>query len=307
MSKELLEKQGYRFTGEHSSVKICAWTKYSILDEGDCYKHKFYGIQTHRCVQMTPSMVCPNRCVFCWRSLEHYTAKDMKEIDDPEEIIENSIKAQRKLLSGLGGNEKANKKKFEEAQNPNQFAISLTGEPTIYPKLNELLKEIHKRNATSFLVTNGMFPDALEKLEELPTQLYLSLDAPTKEMYKKTDNPLLGDYWERLNKSLEVFSKLNTRKVIRITSVKGINMSNEEDYANLIKKANPDWVEVKAYSWVGESRERLDISNVPYFNECLEFAEKIGKHLDMKIIDTHERSGAVLLAKEDSKDRKLNF
>ena len=84
-------------------------------------------------------------------------------------------------------------------------------------------------------------------------------------------------------------------------------MSNEEDYANLIKKANPDWVEVKAYSWVGESRERLDISNVPYFNECLEFAEKIGKHLDMKIIDTHERSGAVLLAKEDSKDRKLNF
>ena len=62
--KKILEKQGYRFTGEHSSVKICGWTKNSILNKGNCYKHKFYGINTNQCVQMTPSMVCPNRCVF---------------------------------------------------------------------------------------------------------------------------------------------------------------------------------------------------------------------------------------------------
>ncbi len=305
--KKVLEKQGYRFTGDHSSVKICSWTKNSLLDGGECYKHKFYGINTHQCVQMTPSMVCPNRCVFCWRSLDYYTAETMKEIDDPVKIIENSIKAQRELLSGFGGNKKVNKDKFKQAQDPKHFAISLTGEPTIYPKLKELIKELTNRGYTSFLVTNGMFPDALEKLDPLPTQLYLSLDAPTKELYLKTDNPLLKDFWERLNRSLEILSKLKTRRVIRITAVKGINMSNEEDYAELIKKANPDWVEVKSYSWVGESRQRLTLENVPTYEECLEFAEKLGKLLDMKIIDTHERSRAILLAKEDTPDRIMKF
>ena len=306
IDKKILEKQGYRFTGDHSSVKICSWTKNSLQDKGECYKKKFYGIKTHRCAQMTPSMICPNRCVFCWRDLDYYTAEKMDKIDDPKEIIKNTIEQQRKLLSGMKGNKNINLKKFHEAQDPNQFAISLTGEPTIYPRLNELLIEIHKLNATSFLVTNGMFPDALKSLEELPTQVYLSLDAPTKEMYLATDNPLIKDFWERLNKSLRIISELKTRTVIRITAVKGINMSNEKEYADLIKIANPNWVEIKSYSFIGESRARLVQENVPTFNECKIFAENIGKFLGMKIIDTHERSKAILLAKEETKDRLLN-
>jgi len=35
------------------------------------------------------------------------------------------------------------------------------------------------------------------------TQLYLSVDAPTKELLQEIDLPLFSDYWERLNKSLE--------------------------------------------------------------------------------------------------------
>jgi tRNA wybutosine-synthesizing protein 1 len=306
IDKKILEKQGYRFTGDHSSVKICSWTKSSLQDKGDCYKQKFYGIKTHRCAQMTPSMVCPNRCVFCWRDLDYYTAEKMGEIDDPKEIIKNTIEQQRKLLSGMKGNKNINLEKFQESQNPNQFAISLTGEPTIYPKLNELLIEIHNLNATSFLVTNGMFPDALKNLKELPTQIYLSLDAPTKEMYGTTDNPIMKDFWERLNESLKIFSELKTRKVIRITAVKGINMSHEEDYANLIKIANPDWVEIKSYSFIGESRARLMQENVPSFEECKFFAEKIGNFLGMKIINTHKRSKAILLAKKETENRLLN-
>ncbi|MBT3577238.1 4-demethylwyosine synthase TYW1, partial [archaeon] len=187
------------------------------------------------------------------------------------------------------------------------FAISLTGEPTIYPKLNELLIELHKQKFSSFLVTNGMFPEALRKLEEMPTQLYLSLDAPTKELYNEIDKPILKDYWKRFNESLEILSKLKTRTVIRITSVKGLNMCHEKDYANLIKKANPMFVEIKAYSWVGESRERLTEENVPSYEECLEFAEKISRLLGYKVIDTHRASKAILLAKEDFKERILKF
>ena len=92
---------------------------------------------------------------------------------------------------------------------------------------------------------------------------------------------------------------------MRITAVNGINMSNEEDYANLIKIANPNWVEIKSYSFIGESRARLVQENVPTFEECLTFAETIGKFLDMKVIDNHQRSKAILLAKEDTKERLL--
>ena len=64
VGKKILEKQGYRFTGEHSSIKICDWTKKAIRGEGVCYKQKFYGINTIQCVQMTPTMICPNRYLF---------------------------------------------------------------------------------------------------------------------------------------------------------------------------------------------------------------------------------------------------
>jgi len=55
------------------------------------------------------------------------------------------IIAQRKLLSGFKGNEKINMEKWKEAQNPDQFAISLIGEPTLYPKLAELILELRKQ------------------------------------------------------------------------------------------------------------------------------------------------------------------
>lgn len=34
---------------------------------GGCYKHTFYGIESHRCMEATPSLACANKCVFCWR------------------------------------------------------------------------------------------------------------------------------------------------------------------------------------------------------------------------------------------------
>ncbi|MBR9691192.1 4-demethylwyosine synthase TYW1, partial [Candidatus Woesearchaeota archaeon] len=139
--KKLLEKQHYAFIGSHSAVKICSWTKKSLLDQGVCYKEQFYGISSHRCCQISNTIgYCQNRCIFCWRPIEYTEGiKLPKPIDNPKELIEKAIKAQRKLLSGFGGNEKINKNKFQQAQDPDQFAISLSGEPFIYPKLGHLI------------------------------------------------------------------------------------------------------------------------------------------------------------------------
>ncbi len=54
--KSLLERQQYRFVGKHSAVKICHWTKQSLTGIDTCYKETFYGINAHRCVQMSPSV-----------------------------------------------------------------------------------------------------------------------------------------------------------------------------------------------------------------------------------------------------------
>jgi hypothetical protein len=56
--------------GSHSGVKLCRWTKSMLRGRGGCYKHAFYGIESHRCMEATPSLACANKCVFCWR---HHT------------------------------------------------------------------------------------------------------------------------------------------------------------------------------------------------------------------------------------------
>lgn len=188
-----MTRQHYKIVGNHSAVKLCTWLKKSIRDEGFCYKQKFYGIQSHRCLQMTPWIGCCNKCLYCWRTIEKNPLK-FGETDEPEEIVRLSIEAQRKLINGFPGWEGTNMKKWKEANNPNQVAISLTGEPTLYPKISGLIQEFNKRKFTTFLVTNGQFPERLENLAE-PTNLYISLDAPDKATYKKIDRPSLPDFW----------------------------------------------------------------------------------------------------------------
>jgi len=310
--KQALENAHYEIVGRHSAVEICSWNKKSLLDEGVCYKQKFYGINSHRCCQMTPSAGwCDQKCIFCWRAQELNEGIQMNsDVDDPKEIVDGCIKAQKRKLSGFKGNEKTNMEKWKEAQEPMHFAISLTGEPTLYPKLVELIKEIHSREKTTFLVTNGQHPEVLLKLKQenaLPTQLYVSLDAPNKELHKKIDVPINKDAWERLNKTLEVLKNLDCRKVIRITLIKGINDCCIPEYAKLIKKAGNAMIEVKAYMFIGHSRKRMKEENMPFHEDVMEFSKKLADELGWKILDESKPSRVALLAKEDFPERVMHF
>lgn len=308
--KKLLLKQHYFITGKNSAVKICSWTKKSIKNEGVCYKEKFYGIRCHLCAQISTTIgYCQNKCLICWRPMEYTKTEDMNYFDEPNEIINNTLIGQKKLLSGLGGFSKTDKKKLKDSNEPMHFAISLSGEPFFYPALNELLKKLHKLNKTTFIVSNGMMPEKLEKLNEMPTQLYLSVDAPNKELFEKIDQSSLVDGFDRLVKSLKILNTLKnkTRTTLRLTLIKNLNMINPDEWANLIKLANPLFIEVKAYMFVGFSRNRLDIENMPRHNEVRDFAEEICKHSDYKIIDEQKESRVVLLMKEDFDSRIMSF
>ena len=309
--KLILKRQQYEVVGNHTRVKTCHWTKSDLRGEGGCYKNKFYGINSHQCIQMTPTFTCNNACVFCWRDLRYHTEPAMEGgIDNPEDIVEGTVEAQRKLLAGFGGNEKTSNEKFERAMKPQHVAISLDGEPTLYPRLSELIGEYKKRNFSTFVVSNGLLPERIEKLlEEPPTQLYISVDAPNEQLFNIIDRPIIKNAWQGLIKTLRMLPKLrgNTRTVLRFTLIKGLNMVYPEQWAEIIKLSQPMFVEVKAYMWVGMSRERLEQSNMPTHEEVKQFALEIAKHADYKLIDEHEPSRVVLLMKEDFEGRVMKF
>ena len=314
--KRALEKASYEIVGNHSAVEICGWTKKSLkgADSG-CYKQKFYGIRSHQCTQMTPSAVaCDQKCVYCWRANEMFSGQqDLMEYanDDPAEIVQESIEAHLGKLTGFGGNPNVDPKKYEESRTVRHFAISLTGEPTLYRRLPEMLRELRERKISSFLVTNGLHPEMIERLRDedsLPTQLYMSLDAPDEATWKKIDIPLIPNFWDKIKGTLKLMAGLQTRKVLRMTVVKGWNDFDIPGYAELIRLAGKRaMIEVKSYMHLGPARKRLSQSNMLSYEEVSEFARNLALELGWKVIDEAPNSLIALVAEEDCDGRVMDF
>ncbi len=306
-AKADLERQQYRVVGEHSAVKTCGWTKNMLRGRGGCYKLKFYGIMSHQCLQMTTSISCANRCMFCWRGYKAPVAKEWKwGVDDPQLILDGSVEAHHKLLTGFGGHDEVLKQVYEQSKEVKHVALSLTGEPIIYPKINELITLFDGEGISTFMVTNAQYPDAIKNLAPV-TQLYISLDAPNKALLKKVDVPLFDDYWERLNQSLKELAKKKQRTCIRITAIKGLNMIEPENYAALIVKGVPDFIEIKSYMHVGASRKFLGQENMPLHEEIVAFTKEILEHLPgYEIVSEHIPSRVVMVARKKFKKKEKN-
>lgn len=290
----------------HSTVELCHWTKKSFLNEGECYKKKFYGIDTHRCMEFSPAgMLCQNRCVYCWRPMEFYDFMEMptNAVDDPETILNNLMQERYRLMNGYFGNAKADKKKLDEALLPSHYAISLSGEPTMYPRLPELIRYLKslKNTKSIFLVTNGQEPEMLYRLQEedaLPTQLYLSTNAPNRKLFFMINKPRHRDAWERWWKSLEFLSSAHTRTVIRITLMRSYNgnMRLVPDFAEMLRYGNPHFIEAKSYMHVGHSTQRLAESDMMEMEEVRTFSNRLAQELgNFAFMDESLESRVVVL------------
>lgn len=301
---QTLKKQSYHIIGNHSAVKRCKWLYESIVNGRVCYKEKFYGIKSHRCIQMSPSLYyCTQHCLFCWRAQSgdlQVTWDEMKysHVDSPEDIVAGSFKAQERILTGYKGNPKTDWRKLTEALSPKQVAISLTGEPTLYPNIGELIRTYHQKGLTTFLVSNGTLPDRLSNLSQEPTQLYVSLCAPNEQVYNKVCRPLMPNAWKKLNETLDYMQSFKCRTVVRMTLVKGHNMNLIEEYAKLIEKTNPTFIETKAYMHIGFSNLRLGFDNMPQMPEVEDFASKLAEKTGYCIINESADSRVVLLSKK---------
>ncbi len=301
--RRILEKQHYRVvgTGQHSGVKLCHWMRQKLFYGRSCYKEDFYGIECHRCLQMTPAVnTCNHRCLFCWRNQEfNERTLSLDAADEPGAILEESIRAQRILVSGFKGDERCEVDLWKEAQDPTQVAISLAGEPTIYPYLDEFIALCRRRGMTTFLVTNGTLPEVLENLDALPTQLYVTVPAPDIESYRKLCNPYDSRRsWDNIRRTLELLPSLDTRTVIRHTLVDGWNISDVKGYAKLDGLAEPTFIEPKGYVFVGASRMRMNLDNMPSHETVKGFAQALGDELGYEFLAEKEKSRVTLLGRD---------
>jgi tRNA wybutosine-synthesizing protein 1 len=266
------------------------WCKRALSGGDMCYKHQFYGIASHRCVQMTPTLRCNQRCRFCWRSFEHEVAEE--EECPPEMILAGMHKLQKKALAGYNAvlDNTVTEERWQEALEPKHVAISLSGEPTLYSQLPDLIGLFKRNGYTTFLVSNGTNPEMLARCH--PYQMYVSLDAPDPATYLDICRPL-GDYWERIKESLALLG--TRRSAVRITLVGGHNDIAPEKYAGLLQDSGPTFVEVKGYMYLGYSRYRLKRENMPGHEKVRDFAEKIAAACDYRVIDENRLSRVVCL------------
>jgi tRNA wybutosine-synthesizing protein 1 len=224
-------------------------------------------------------------------------------VDEPDVIVQNLLRERKKLIVGFYGNPKNDKNKLDDSLDPTHYAISLSGEPTMYPKLPQLIRYLKSLKATKsvFLVTNGQEPEMLHRLsneDALPTQIYLSTNASDRKMFYIINRPRHKDAWERWSKSLQFIATVATRTVLRVTLIKGYN----DDYkfidglAQIVEEGNPHFIELKSYMHIGMSTERLENNNMLEMQEVREIALKLrDKSPIFSIMDESEISRIVVL------------
>lgn len=209
-----------------------------------------------------------------------------------------AIKNHYEMIKQFKGVPGVKPERFAEGFSIKHCALSLVGEPIMYPEINQFCELLHEKGISSFLVTNAQFPDAIKSLVPV-TQLYVSVDAGTKESLKKIDRPLFKDFWPRFIDSLKALSDKGQRTVYRLTVVKAWNSEEIEAYANLVSLGRPDFIEIKGVTFCGDSKsdDGLTMKNVPWHEEVRHFVSLLADMLpDYEVACEHEHSNCVLVA-----------
>jgi len=238
------------------------------------------------------------------------TMNALKELINHQDIL--------KLLDKFVTNESDIKKVYENAMNPSHAAISLEGEPTLYPYIGELVSEFRKRRFTTFIVSNGTNPNAIQNMSDnnnLPTILYITLPTPDYNSYIKIFRPRLKDNWDNIKKTLNLLRDLKCRTVLRITCVNELTLKDEfiKEYVNIINQAKPNFVDLKSFTVEAgavDINKRLGTTQsssfyVPSYKRLKDFALKICNLGGFEIIKEHIPSRDILIQVRWPKNKSI--
>jgi tRNA wybutosine-synthesizing protein 1 len=224
--------------------------------------------------------------------------------EDARAVADGLVRAQKNLVSGFGGNPGVKRALYAEALAPRHVALSLTGEPAMYPKMGQLLSEFHSRGMTTFVVTNGTLPEAVAGWKALPTQFYVSMVAPNEKVYQKFIRPSARGLWKKYLKTLGMMQAIGkkTRTVLRMTLARGLNDGDLEGYARQILLAQPHYVEVKSMVFVGGARSpgrNLSLDSMLKMEETETIAKELAKMTGYRFTDVHAPSRVALLCRDE--------
>ncbi|NPA03748.1 MAG: radical SAM protein [Epsilonproteobacteria bacterium] len=173
---------------------------------------------------------CNFDCVYC----ELGGGKPTPSIPNPPSVKEIIAEVKKGL------------KRFSEVE---VLTVTANGEPTLYPHLLELVKELSKikHNKKLLILSNGSTISTVQEALKEFDIVKLSLDCATPRCFKKIDRPLKGIELKEIIEGIKEFRK--TYKgllVIEVLVVKGIN-DKEEEFKRLnevLKEIAPDRVDV---------------------------------------------------------------
>jgi wyosine [tRNA(Phe)-imidazoG37] synthetase (radical SAM superfamily) len=131
------------------------------------------------------------------------------------------------------------------------ITLTANGEPTLYPKLNELIEKLNsiKGDIKSLILSNGstiLNPDIQDALSKLDV-VKLSLDCATIECFKKLDRVDNSVSLEAIKKGMLEFTKLyNGTLQIEILFVKGVNDKPKEieELNSFLLQLKPDIIDL---------------------------------------------------------------
>lgn len=90
------------------------------------------------------------------------------------------------------------------------------------------------------------------------------------------DRPLFEDFWERFLACLDALSKKGQRTVYRLTLIKQWNVDELQNYAELVERGKPSFIEIKGVTYCGTSKaSSLTMKNVPFHEEVIRFSEEM--------------------------------
>jgi tRNA wybutosine-synthesizing protein 1 len=99
-----------------------------------------------------------------------------------------------------------------------------------------------------------------------------------------------------------MLAELDTRTVLRFTLIKDYNADEKliPEYAEMIKRSDAHFIEIKSYMHVGRSTNRLQYSNSPDMSEIRHFANELAKQSGIySVMDESDMSRIVVLQNQD--------
>jgi len=127
---------------------------------------------------------------------------------------------------------------------------------------------------------------------------------PTSLVFKIQDGLSVGDTWvtrkERYMESMDILATRRERTVCRLTLLRGENMAGPAEWAQVLQRARPNFIEVKGVTMAGLFQKTgLGTMNMPTHLEVKDFAQQLCEEMTgYQLACEHEHSNSALIASE---------